>query len=424
MHRILIGTVCAVALVAAACSSDTDTASVTTVESTTPVATTTPDTAPPTTTAVETTVPVVDGPADARGIVEVLASDELTGRDDDTPGSEAAQAFLYAQISAFTEPAFDGRDGIDGYLQELPRGHNLIGVIPGTDLADQYVVIGAHYDHIGSDCPTNVPGDSICNGATDNAAGVAVAVSAARALAASGSNRRTVILALWDQEEDGLVGSAFYTANPVVPLAQTVAYINFDIQGSDFLPSLADSTIAVGAETGGVAFVDAVTAAASGSTLKTAQLSVIFGQGRSDHVNFVNGGVSSVFFTDATNGCYHTSQDDVAGVNFDKLDQQVNTATALLADIASTETIPVFDAAAPVATYADAVALLDFAGPAQADFGLLSNQAEADAKKLLADLQAIVDAGPAAFNDASIGTLLGGAAAFVEAVTQVACLAS
>ena len=350
-----------------------------------------------------------EGSRDARGIVEMLASDELAGRDNFSDGSIAAQEFLYGQLSEFAEPAFDG-EGIDGYLQEFPVGTNIVAVIPGTDLADEYVVIGAHYDHLGSDCPTSSPADHICNGATDNAAGVAVAIAAARNQTAAGPPRRTVVVALWDSEEDGLLGSQHYTTDPVVPMEQTVAYVNFDIQGSDLLPSIANSTIAVGAETGGPTFVDSVTTAAGASTLDTALLSVIFGQGRSDHVNFIANGVPAVFLTDATNACYHTAQDDVTAVDFAKLDQQVATATALLADLASTDAVPVFDPAAPVATYDDALALLAIAEPAQGDFSSLGAEGEALSTQLLVDLQTLVDAGPDAFTDESIGTLLGGAA--------------
>ena len=126
-----------------------------------------------------------------------------------------------------------------------------------------------------------------------------------------------------------------------------------------------------------------MTAAAGASTLDTRQLSVIFGQGRSDHVNFVANGVPSVFFTDATNACYHTAQDDVTAVDFGKLDQQVLTATALLQDLASTDTVPVFDPAASVATYDDAVALLAIGAPAQADFAMLGAEGEAVSNQLL-----------------------------------------
>ena len=74
--------------------------------------------------------------------------------------------------------------------------------------------------------PTTARGDGtddqICNGATDNATGTAVALAVGQAIAASATPpRRSVIVALWDAEEDGLLGSAAYVANPLVPLAQT-----------------------------------------------------------------------------------------------------------------------------------------------------------------------------------------------------------
>lgn len=376
----------------------------------------------PTETSTVATEPV-GVPRDARSIVEMLASDELAGRDNLSEGSLAAQEFLYDQLSQFAEPAFGG-EGIDGYLQEFPDGTNIVAVIPGTDLADEYVVVGAHYDHIGSDCPTSDPADDICNGATDNAAGVAAAIVAASNQEAAGPPRRTVVVALWDSEEDWLLGSNHYTTDPVVPLEQTVAYVNFDIQGSVLLPSIANRTIAIGAETGGPTFIDAVTTATLASTLDTALLSVIFGQGRSDHVNFIENGVPAVFFTDATNACYHTAQDDVTAVDFDKLDQQIATATALLADLASTDAVPVFDPAPPIATYDDAVTLLAIGETSQADFSSLGAQGEAVSTQLLVDLQALVDAGPDAFTDESIGTLLGGAAGFIEALTMGECTPS
>ena len=107
-------------------------------------------------------------------------------------------------------------------MQPFPGGTNVVAVIPGTDLADEYVVVGAHYDHLGNSCrvPPGSPTDTICNGATDNATGVAAVLPIARSIAAQPTKpRRSVVLALWDSEEDGLLGSLFYVQNPLVPLA-------------------------------------------------------------------------------------------------------------------------------------------------------------------------------------------------------------
>src|SRR5262249_2825984 len=101
----------------------------------------------------------------------------------------------------------------------------------------------------GACASARAPGGDICNGATDNAAGSAIVLGVGLALKKR-PPRRSVVLALWDAEEDGLVGSLYYVNNPLVPLSKTVAYVNFDIQGSDLLPSLATTSFAVGPETG------------------------------------------------------------------------------------------------------------------------------------------------------------------------------
>ncbi len=429
-----------VALLVSACSStDTaeapDTAGVTNDTSspadTSATSADTSDAAPTTTPAAtepaSTTAPAPepgDEALDVRAVVERLASDELEGRDNGTEGSRAAQRLLIDQLAQFAQPAYPDRDGDDGFLQSFSVGTNVLAVIPGGELADQYVIIGAHYDHLGMDCPTSDPDDSVCNGATDNATGVAAALAVARALVADGTPRRSVLLAFWDAEEDRLDGSAAYVATPVVPLAQTTGYVNFDIQGASLLPALRNTTVAVGAETGGPNLVEATTRAAGASTLETLQLSLLFGQGRSDHANFVAAGVPSVFFTDANTPCYHTTKDDLQAVDFAKLDQQIATATALSRDLVGTDTPPAFDPAAPASTYGDAVSMLAVTTKAEPDFDLLGPTAAASSVAYIADLQAIVDAGPDAFDEAAVATLLGGAVTFVDALTQGECTAA
>lgn len=94
-----------------------------------------------TTSAAESAASGVD-PARAQAVVETLAADDLEGRDNQTPGSDASQAYLVEQLAEFTEP-IDG-DTLDGYGHTFAVGTNLLGVIPGGELADEYVVIGAH----------------------------------------------------------------------------------------------------------------------------------------------------------------------------------------------------------------------------------------------------------------------------------------
>ena len=184
-----------------------------------------------------------------------------------------------------------------------------------------------------------------------------------------------------------------------MPLDQTIAYLNWDIQGTNLSPAVADVTVMVGAETGGAELVEAAQAATAASTLQTLSLSLLFGQGRSDHATFAAAGVPTVFFTDANAGCYHTAQDDVDVIDFDKLGQQILTAEALARDLADTDAVPSFVPDTPAATYEDAVSMLEVVQQGQEDFDLLPGYAD-DGEQFLADLQAMVDAGPDAFDDA------------------------
>jgi len=103
---------------------------------------------------------------------------------------------------------------------------NVIGILPGTTAPGEYVLYSAHWDHLGR-CDA-VNGDDICNGAVDNASGVAGLVALAEAAAKAGPARRSQVYLAVTAEESGLLGSKFYAENPVYPLAQTVGGVNMD----------------------------------------------------------------------------------------------------------------------------------------------------------------------------------------------------
>jgi Zn-dependent M28 family amino/carboxypeptidase len=103
---------------------------------------------------------------------------------------------------------------------------NVVGVIPGTTRPDEYVLYTAHWDHIGvREVPEGE--DGIFNGAVDNATGTAAILEIGEAFAANPPERSVMILAV-TAEESGLLGSAYYGENPIVPLEQTVGGINID----------------------------------------------------------------------------------------------------------------------------------------------------------------------------------------------------
>ena len=104
--------------------------------------------------------------------------------------------------------------------------HNVIGILPGKSRPNEHVLYSAHWDHLGRCEP--VKSDDICNGALDNASGVAGLVSLAQAHAKAGAAARSIVFLAVTAEESGLLGSKYYAENPVYPLAKTVGGVNMD----------------------------------------------------------------------------------------------------------------------------------------------------------------------------------------------------
>ena len=108
---------------------------------------------------------------------------------------------------------------------------NVIGLLRGSDpvLRDTYVILSAHYDHLGM---TNTGADRIFNGANDDASGTASVIEIAAALSALPSHpKRSILFIAFFGEELGLVGSQYYARHPVVPLEKTIADLNLEQVG-------------------------------------------------------------------------------------------------------------------------------------------------------------------------------------------------
>jgi Zn-dependent M28 family amino/carboxypeptidase len=104
--------------------------------------------------------------------------------------------------------------------------NNVVGILPGKTRPNEYVLYSAHWDHLGLCEPVN--GDNICNGALDNATGTAGLVALAEAHVKAGAAGRSIIFLAVTAEESGLLGSTYYAANPIYPLAKTAGGINMD----------------------------------------------------------------------------------------------------------------------------------------------------------------------------------------------------
>jgi hypothetical protein len=159
--------------------------------------------------------------------VSRLSHDSMAGRAVGSPQNARARAWLISEFqriglsplgAGFEHPfAMPRRAGADSL-----RGANVLGMVRGTRTADRVIVVSAHYDHVG------IRNGEIFNGADDNASGTsAVLAMAAHFKAHPPAN--TIIFALWDAEEVGLVGARAFVAKPPVPLTQIVANVNLDM---------------------------------------------------------------------------------------------------------------------------------------------------------------------------------------------------
>jgi Peptidase family M28 len=196
----------------------------------------------------------------------------------------------------------------------LHRGDapNLVAALDGSDpqLAGEYVAISAHLDHIGMRAG---PGDSIYNGADDNASGVAGLLELAEAFAggepdARPEHRRSLLFVVPSGEEKGLWGSDYFTRYPTVPLDRIVADLNMDLIGRNW----SDSIIVVGPELSTLGANLAATVAAH-PELRMTPLADRWPEERifyrSDHYNFARRGVPVLFFTSGTHPDYHQPSD-------------------------------------------------------------------------------------------------------------------
>jgi len=145
--------------------------------------------------------------SELKTIVTYLASDGLQGRDTGSEGIEKAATFLENQLKTYeVKPYFETYR--DYFKVDSINAFNIVGVIEGNDpkLKNEYIIIGAHYDHIGISKKI-VASDSIANGANDNAAGTSSVLAMAKYFAAKKNNKRSLLFVLFSAEEKGLLGS-------------------------------------------------------------------------------------------------------------------------------------------------------------------------------------------------------------------------
>lgn len=287
--------------------------------------------------------------------IEVLSSDSLEGRETGKPGQKMAAEYIANQFKKIGIPPYKRKTYYQKFkvkserhickcddcdltffkrifkANQTIRGENVLGYIEGSDLKDELLIITAHYDHLGKH-------DSlIFNGADDDASGVSAALEIAEAfmLAKKEGNgpRRSILIMPVSGEEKGLLGSRYYTDNPIYPLENTVANLNIDmigrlddwhdngnyvyLIGSDRLSyDLHDLNEKINDEYIGI------------------DLDYRFNDKddpnryyyRSDHYNFAKNNIPVIFYFNGVHEDYHKPSDTIEKLDFDK----INTITKLI----------------------------------------------------------------------------------------------
>jgi hypothetical protein len=295
-------------------------------------------------------------PFDAAPEVPALASLSVKGASKLFAGAPTPYDQVIAAVDATgTPPRFALPGTADVRIAsetKVVESRNVIAILPGSDprLKEEVIVLSAHLDHIGVTKPVN--GDSINNGALDNAAGVATTLEVARAFTEARKRpRRSIMFLTVTGEEKGLLGAEYFARNPTVPLKNIAADVDIDmpVLTYDFT-----DVVAFGADRSGIG--PAVRRAAERVGLKLSADPMpeegLFT--RSDHYRFVEVGIPAVFLmTGFANGgetafrsflanCYHKPCDDlsqpidyVAGARFARINYEI---TRELTDMAKRPT--------------------------------------------------------------------------------------
>lgn len=165
-----------------------------------------------------------------RSYMEFLASDKLQGRDTGSEGLEKAAEYIeYNFQKSNIAPYFSSyRDTLGNF--DRPA-YNVVGVVEGSDpvLKKEFIIIGAHYDHIGT--IKAIDGDSIANGANDNASGTSTVLELARYFGQARTNKRSIIFALFSGEEKGLLGSKHLANRLKAKNLDLYVMLNFEMVG-------------------------------------------------------------------------------------------------------------------------------------------------------------------------------------------------
>ena len=287
----------------------------------------------------------------------VIASDEMEGRQTGSEGQKKAGVYIvnYYKNLGISAPKPLGsyyqivpKEALKSRRGELPDSENILAFIEGSEKPEEVIVISSHYDHVGT------KDGVVYNGADDDGSGTVAVMEIAEAFQQAKKSgkgpKRSVLFLHVTGEEHGLLGSKYYSENPVYDLKNTVANLNIDMIGrSD-------------AENEGKNYVYVIGSEMLSSELKkineaanqsTHQLELNYKYDdpndpmrlyyRSDHYNFAKHGIPVVFYFDGIHADYHQPTDDVDKIDFPLLQKRTQLVFATAWELANREARIVVD---------------------------------------------------------------------------------
>ena len=247
-------------------------------------------------------------------------------------------------------------------VEQVPT-QNVVAVLPGSDpvLKNEYVAIGAHYDHVGVGTPVN--GDGIYNGADDDGSGTTAVLALAETFAKGQRPKRSILFIWHCGEEKGLWGSEYFTNNPTVPLNQVITQLNIDMIGRS---KKEGDTHPRNRELSGPNEIYVIGSKMMSTELgelservNNSFLKVGFNYKyddpndpnrfffRSDHFNYAAKGVPIIFYFDGEHEDYHRPSDTVDKIDFQKMEKVTKTIYATAWELGNAAARPKVDKKLP-----------------------------------------------------------------------------
>jgi hypothetical protein len=286
----------------------------------------------------------------------IFASDDFEGRETGEPGQKKAAEYLKKEYKSLE---IISPIGGDDYYQEVPssmfRGdvkdsENVLAYIPGSEMPNEILVISSHYDHVGMDDEGN-----IFNGADDDGSGTVAILEIAEAFRKARKDgftpKRSILVLNVTGEEKGLIGSKYYTDNPVFALSQTVANLNIDMIGrTDEAHKKNDNYVyLIGSDKLSTELHDLSEAV----NAKYTKLDLDYTYNdendpnrfyyRSDHYNFAKNDIPIIFYFNGVHADYHKMTDTPDKIRYDLLEKRARLVFLTAWEIANRAERPAVD---------------------------------------------------------------------------------